>query len=85
MVEKYSFELFQVHLHLHILVGRQEMGQKRYWFYFWYRSNRLIEKKNTLYKPFMLECAYELQKKLQSYLSLKYRHDWWIMLNIDYF
>lgn len=42
-------------------------------------------KKNTLYIPFMLECAYELQKKLQSYLSLKYRHDWWIMLNIDYF
>lgn len=30
MVEKYSFELFQVHLHLHIMVGRQEMGQKRY-------------------------------------------------------
>lgn len=30
MVDKYSFELFQVHVHLHIMVGRQEMGQKRY-------------------------------------------------------
>lgn len=71
MVEKYSFELFQVHVHLHIMVGRQEMGQKRYWFYFWYRSNRLIvkKKKYTVYTFYARMCVWITKKAAVLFIS----------------
>lgn len=70
MVDKYSFELFQVHVHLHIMVGRQEMGQKRYWFYFWYRSNRLIvKKKYTVYTFYARMCVWITKKAAVLFIS----------------